>query len=268
MLINNKSKLPSCFKISNYDEINELNDKDLYRQIYLRRYFFDDEDINNISLDNILHDISNPILNEPQKIYWEEGGFTEERETRAKELSPELTGEIGVLPLKAVEAGFLWYRVKDYFNYIDSEESYSDFEKFWLKQRDINHIPKDFLELDSSIVIQLDLDTDDSLIIDSIKRLLPIWRKDLGINPLNKPISSSWEVLRSKIINYKIIPLLDLLIWEKKTNNKITNGVLAVTLYPDGEFDSINIAQTIRPFLEKILSFYSIEKIRREVSDS
>ncbi|CDH23231.1 DUF6387 family protein [Xenorhabdus bovienii] len=131
----------------------------------------------------------------------------------------------------------------------------------------MNTLP-DFLELDSTIVIQLDLDVDDSLIIDSVKRLLPIWRKDLGIEPLEKPISSSWEVLRNKILNYKIIPLLDLLIWEKKTKNKITNGVLAVTLYPDGEFDSINIAQTIKPFLEKILSFYSIEKIRREVSNN
>ncbi|WP_260833688.1 DUF6387 family protein [Yersinia wautersii] len=112
----------------------------------------------------------------------------------------------------------------------------------------------------------MDLELDDKLIIDSLSRLIPEWRKEMGVLVSEEPVNSSWAVSRAKILDYKIIPLFDLLAWSEKTNNSITNGVLAVTLFPDGEYDSINIAQTIKPFLDKIFNFSSTEKFKREIS--
>lgn len=135
-----------------------------------------------------------------------------------------------------------------------------------MKQRHINTIPQEILDNDGSIYVEIDLDLDDKLIIDSLSRLIPEWRKEMGVLVSEEPVNSSWAVSRAKILDYKIIPLFDLLAWSEKTNNSITNGVLAVTLFPDGEYDSINIAQTIKPFLDKIFNFSSTEKFKREIS--
>ncbi|HCB7180807.1 TPA: hypothetical protein M2A19_004400, partial [Escherichia coli] len=64
-----------------------------------------------------------------------------------------------------------------------------------------------------------------------------------------------------------IIPLIDLLSWELSTDRKISLGVLAVSLYPDGEKDTFAIAQTVKPFLEKIMRSDSLEKIRKMLSN-
>ncbi|HBD5087637.1 TPA: hypothetical protein KKL48_004996, partial [Escherichia coli] len=119
-----------------------------------------------------------------------------------------------------------------------------------------------------NMLVSVDLlhNRDDEL-IEAFTKLLPKWRSELSIVEPDKPIAGSWESIRRKIIDYKIIPLIDLLSWELSTDRKISLGVLAVSLYPDGEKDTFAIAQTVKPFLEKIMRSDSLEKIRKMLSN-
>lgn len=85
-----------------------------------------------------------------------------------------------------------------------------------MKQRHINTIPQEILDNDGSIYVEIDLDLDDKLIIDSLSRLIPEWRKEMGVLVSEEPVNSSWAVSRAKILDYKIIPLFDLLAWSEK----------------------------------------------------
>lgn len=118
------------------------------------------------------------------------------------------------------------------------------------------------------VVCSIDLLTkQDETIIDELKVLLKKWRSELNFEEHHPLIGSSWEVIKNKVINYNAFAFCDLQMWQMATKNTITSGVLAVTLYPEGQFDSIQIAQTIKPFTEKLFTFETLEKIEREISN-
>lgn len=138
-----------------------------------------------------------------------------------------------------------------------------------VKENSYNHIDvvSNTPFFDGDIHCSIRLDAQDDLIINDLKRLLPQWREQLGITLDEDRIKNSWSIVRSKIISYQAIALYDLLLWQKATGNQITNGVLAVSLYPEGDFDSTNIVQTIKPFVENLFSDSSIEKFDAEISN-
>ncbi|WP_430624572.1 DUF6387 family protein [Salmonella enterica] len=49
-------------------------------------------------------------------------------------------------------------------------------------------------------------------------------------------MSYGWDLAKKKLIDYSLFPLIDMLIWETKTENTITHSVKAVAVYPDGEY--------------------------------
>ncbi|MGP9437433.1 DUF6387 family protein, partial [Ewingella sp. AOP8-B2-18] len=79
-------------------------------------------------------------------------------------------------------------------------------------------------------------------------------------------LNNAWSVIRRKIVEYRVLPYMDLISWAIENEAVITHGVLAVSLFPDGEKDGFAIAQTIKPFVEKLVADGSLEKIRREIS--
>lgn len=118
------------------------------------------------------------------------------------------------------------------------------------------------------VVCSIDLLTNqDETIIAELKVLLKKWRAELSFEEPLPLINSSWEVIKNKIINYNAFAFCDLHMWQMATKKTITSGVLAVTLYPEGQFDSIQIAQTIKPFMGKLFTFETLEKIEREISN-
>ncbi|EOG8302509.1 DUF6387 family protein [Yersinia enterocolitica] len=261
MRINKKSQLPSYFDADKYKAFSVLDDESLLQQLVKRLdiksdyEMYDIEDINNILME--------PVILEPNALHTLKD---HKMKVESELLGPRLSSYVGVRPMELVTAFHLYKRCKEFSDSIDNNSELSFFSKFWMKQRHINTIPQEILDNDGSIYVEIDLELDDKLIIDSLSRLIPEWRKEMGVLVSEEPVNSSWAVSRAKILDYKIIPLFDLLAWSEKTNNSITNGVLAVTLFPDGEYDSINIAQTIKPFLDKIFNFSSIEKFKREIS--
>ena len=74
-------------------------------------------------------------------------------------------------------------------------------------------------------------------------------------------------MIKKKVLDYKVIPMLDLLDWAAMANVSITNRVMALALFPDGDYDSTNLAQTIKPFIENLLADFSIEKMKRKAME-
>lgn len=57
-----------------------------------------------------------------------------------------------------------------------------------------------------------------------------------------------------KIVDYRIIPILDLFIWEKLENTKISNSVLSAAVFPLGDKGEYEIRMTIRPLAFRVIS--------------
>lgn len=110
------------------------------------------------------------------------------------------------------------------------------------------------------IVIKCNLDeySDDELVTE-FKELIKYWRAEAGIDEPDRANNRIGLSTLKKLITYKVIPFIDLLIWEMANNKKINNEMLARVLFPLTKSDSeimsgVQIKDTIRPFVEKILN--------------
>jgi hypothetical protein len=278
--INSKSELPKSFDLEKYKALDNMSDKDLFRQIYWR---MDDLRATYKEFHNcwVCYGSDYPLyetVGDPFGELKESDFFVEkQKEYQNKEKQSLLTLSYGdgirpvdrflVSLISEMEAENGCYKGGPII--IDKDEGHELIEQdnglFWQVMREPVNLLNDCVD---GLLISVDLDNRDDLLIESFSSLLKRWRKELNIPEPRKPIAGGWESIRKKIIEYKIIPLIDLLAWEKSSDSKISLGVLAVALFPDGEKDSIMIAQTIKPFLEKLMSFESLEKIRKDLSNN
>lgn len=109
------------------------------------------------------------------------------------------------------------------------------------------------------VVIKFNLEeySDDELVTE-FKELIKYWRNEAGIDEPDRIGNRVGLSTLKKLITYKVIPFVDLLIWESANNKKISNEMLARILFPLTNLDSeimsgVQIKDTIRPFVEKIL---------------
>ncbi|MDE1482700.1 DUF6387 family protein [Xenorhabdus bovienii] len=109
------------------------------------------------------------------------------------------------------------------------------------------------------IVIKLNLEEySNEELITEFKELIKHWRSESGIDEPDRTNNRMGFSSLKKLITYKIIPFIDLLIWEMAYNKKISNEMFARVLFPLTDFDSeimsgVQIKDTIKPFIEKIL---------------
>ncbi|WP_407579516.1 DUF6387 family protein [Citrobacter koseri] len=97
----------------------------------------------------------------------------------------------------------------------------------------------------------------DEEVIEHMKRMLPEWRRTHGIpEPLTGTFRFGLGTVK-KMINFRIIPMLDLLFWAKREEAKISYEQLSRLLYPN-DSDVIRggaqIKDTDKPFAEKVLT--------------
>ena len=112
-------------------------------------------------------------------------------------------------------------------------------------------------QIDSTSTIYLALrlgKRTDKEILEDLKKLLPLWRNQLGIPPPQKKSAS--PVLFKKVKPYNIVPYFDLLIWQLFSNCKITYAEQAVALEVK---DDDRLKQTIIRNADKILQFYEAD---------
>lgn len=98
--------------------------------------------------------------------------------------------------------------------------------------------------------------TDDE-VVEHVKRMLPQWRKEYGIT---EPEIGSFRFGLStikKVITFRIIPMLDLMLWVKRHGTKISYEQMSRLLYPNDSEDirgGSQIKDTDKPFAEKTLT--------------
>ncbi|WP_426576978.1 DUF6387 family protein [Xenorhabdus stockiae] len=99
-------------------------------------------------------------------------------------------------------------------------------------------------------------DYSDDELLTEFKGLLKIWRLGTGIDEPQKNNNRIGLSSLKKIFNYKVFPFIDLMLWEKINQKKISNELYARLLFPLSEgniMGGIQIKDTVRPFVEKII---------------
>ncbi|EKN6273813.1 hypothetical protein DVP66_10070 [Yersinia enterocolitica] len=285
--INSKIDLPKEFNLNKYNALSTMSDKDLFRQVYSRQAYLGgvgsyDSSTYFLEYGELLpqpFDSRDPFdefdMSMPEEYYDFNGG----RERLANyqkniDTSRRITNGYGLHGVTRHQVSFLSESNDTNGSrvgmplIIDNEE----FNEI-LESGDENHglimaRMTDSISMitNEGLLLTVDLTIPDELLVDDFKKLLPIWRKEIGIESVNVPFNNSWDVIRRKIVDYNIIPYIDLMAWSIDSRCTISQGVLAVSLFPSGEKDAFAIAQTIKPFVDKLMNEESLEKFRREIS--
>ena len=270
--VSSTKDLPSWFDLKNYQCISKLSIDEIKEQINRRNYLligFEFDDPTN------KENVKLRFNGHQECLSWEqiEKGdviITEHRDLEMEELSAAQSKangyeqhdrEVNNLPSSSSISGFpsiqAYYHGK---NLLDNELIQSGDENTYFKSElmlgDLSMINKKFefggLSGGAAIFIDLENNTDKEIKAD-LEKLLPAWREALEIDE-PEGIYYSKALDYEKVASYGIIPLLDLMIWEKLTNQKIPLRVLVVALFPRGEKGENELKQTVIPLAMKLIS--------------
>lgn len=260
MRINKKSDLPVFFDLRNHSEFKRLSDEEILSLIVYRADLYN----NSIEKSEAEYLLSNPLV----------GYSTKDVKTMKFQIGNERNGGLKLSETSCIHPTSL-FDLEFYYESLGGElrKKYNINDSHESLLRFLEHVNTSLSAIkmnketddDEIINIKIDLGYSDDIILNDLKKLIPIWRGELNVQTKNKQTVPSWEVTRKKIIEYSVFPLIDLKLWAKANNYTITNKVLAVTLFPLGEYGEMNLIQTIIPFIEKILDIFSIEKFIREI---
>ncbi len=86
---------------------------------------------------------------------------------------------------------------------------------------------------------------------------------------MDEPESGNFRIGIStlkKILLYKLIPFIDLLLWEKVHERKISNELIARILFPlkpDSDvIGGTQVKDTIRPFVERFVNDNALQQVK------
>ena len=233
------------FRIENYNYISELSDIDLLNEFSRRRELYNNRDTILMEIEllscywkGILSGKPNTNALLEKKFSDEDEDFNnyiktlpeyEQKNYQSNEhlLDDVLSYDEAISPIeilqiieynKKIEIKGIYKKDKE-FSYFKDDTLYSSISKIFN---------------DDVVACEIDLSshTDDEIIA-SLKGHLPKWRKKMEVPEPEKRFIKSSEV--SKIKAYKIIPLLDLMIWGGQTDSVIPNRVLASCVNPFGD---------------------------------
>lgn len=269
-IIRTTKELPSEFDLDRYKNIDRLNPFEWLRLIQNRQFFFTFTcyalESNNT---NRLNAIKNDILKwfeEPFKIYDPTGGFNYEDDIEKciahnkKEMTVidmslqdffimqneydkancffEIDGNSGSLELNNIN--FMDY-CNEYYKktYNISEAFGSDI---------LNQIYRGYY-----YPVMINPYSNKDQLVNDILVYVENLREKLNINP-DKYIKVDNQTLQ-KWASYNLLALMDLQIWAKVNNFKITNTVLCVSAFPTGVYGESNLAKSIQPIINDFFDF-------------
>ncbi|MCL6378628.1 hypothetical protein EXT57_14875 [Pectobacterium brasiliense] len=255
MRINTKGKLPSWFNLSDYDCYSCMSDDDIVYQLSCRcNALITDEHKRD---DFFIRKIKNGIY-----IYTGENDrVPDENYIEIKTEGQKCLSSSSTISLVSVRD------IKNQVNSLQNghgikiSDECNDFSDLFLHVSALGDEPS----FDADVFCKICLLKQDEIILSELRELLKKWRVELDIPEKVPLIKNSWDVIKDKILSYRVFPLIDLMFWEEATSNRITNSVLAVTLFSNGEFGDLAISQTIRPFAKSLLEYETIDKIEHEV---
>lgn len=249
--INRKNQLPDWFCLDDYEKLLSLSDDEIIFQLIERRDSFNN--CKEVHYEEVIeYYFSQGVVKERDKYFY---SFTD-REFVKRYSELQLHGKGGIEPLSIITVTHLHEKSQKYIEENNIKRSLRG------QKRSISSV----LEYGSEMYLGINLDWPDELIVKDLMQLLPLWRDGLSkINESQFSTLQSWEVVKRKIFDYNIFPMIDLLTWAGWSGKTITKAVLAVSLFPDGRYDYTNITQTINPFIDNLMKDFSLEKYRREI---
>lgn len=121
---------------------------------------------------------------------------------------------------------------------------------------------------ESRIFISFDIEnSSDEEVLNSLKVMLPVWRKEYQIKESKLEKFGLAKVI--KLIDYRILPMMDLLLWAKMKKITLTNTLLSRILYPrltDEIRGEEQLKETDRPLAEKALSGETCKSIENFIN--
>jgi hypothetical protein len=126
-------------------------------------------------------------------------------------------------------------------------------------------------KLDNSTSVQLhlriDLSAGDAVILYEIQKNLPAWRNSLASISGGQIHAGKNNKAIGKINTYKLIPLLDLLIWAQRNEYRLADQFRRNAIFRGSTHNEDYVRKTVMPFLKRacrheyILSLYSEARI-------
>lgn len=285
--IKSKRDLPKEFDLSKYDGLEEMSDKDLFRQLYWRMDWKDGNFDNELETYYLEYGKKLPLFdsdpfgeikNEISSAFYEQHKESEDFKKRYMDHYKDkkrLSTGYGVGVLSRMEVMYLSQESDHKGRRKGKPFCLPDDEvREMLKDDPANHglmmshasEPVNVIIDGINLFASIDLSVPDEILLGDFKKLLPKWREELGIDVEEIKVTNSWAVIKKKIIEYNVLPYIDLLTWARIKGVTIPGGVLAVSLFPDGDKEQFAIAQTIKPFVDRLMTYESLEKIKREIS--
>ncbi|WP_417345777.1 DUF6387 family protein [Ferrimonas sp.] len=236
-LVRTPEEILSWFRLGNYDDIKDLSGLDVVNVLYERAQIFLWCSEGLVPRDVALERIKSSKPIEPRGVRWAVG------EARGITSADEHENRLGVMydvvePLTfGLLAGYTEHAIqredipklseKPIFDKICDGELSNSIHDHVSASEDVKAYPHNVLA-----EIQLTDNTDEQ-IIGAIATLLPHWRKKMNAPEPDKPMARVGESTIRKILDYKLIPWLDLETWALIEGVKINRSVMARILFGD-----------------------------------
>lgn len=121
-------------------------------------------------------------------------------------------------------------------------------------------------DCNSFVHLEINLRYTNEDIIKELSGLLSLWRKELNIQDRKSSDYKDWMYTKKRVIEYKIIPTLDVLNYISLSKIKVNSSVILLTIFPNGERDVFSYHKTILPFIAKLKDEDYMLDLFREIS--
>ncbi|HDU8552040.1 TPA: hypothetical protein RG672_000181 [Morganella morganii] len=253
----------SWFSLENYNFVLDLTLDGFVDELELRGLLFslvedynpNDYDEYEIKIERIFNGDPNIVIpNEEEKENTEFIEIVDKNTTSLKSIYgelPSISSDLGVSPITFTELTMYSYAaVKQGFFKEEGNDTYIKTNAM------LASVDGNLDCFSSSVLVGIDLDgaTDDE-IITSISKLLPLWRTQLSL-PEKEHVAQKRIGVKTlqKLISNRVIPILDLLLWERINNKSVSNPMLSLLVFNDDPKDTQAIKESIKPFALEAMS--------------
>ncbi|EKR1728945.1 TPA_asm: hypothetical protein G4L33_001154 [Salmonella enterica subsp. enterica serovar Madelia] len=161
---------------------------------------------------------------------------------------PSLKHDTGVMPLSFSElAMYNKVAIDQGAYFVNKDGELEELNPQYMLATVSKNVPEYF---NHRILLDLWLaEATDNEILSSIKKLLPEWRRELSVpEPDILPRRRMGLKTIQKLIQNRVLPILDILLWGELNNKEVSNAILSHVVFQDDPKDSQVIKETIRPY--------------------
>lgn len=160
---------------------------------------------------------------------------------------PPLRGGAGVMPIDTFTLAGMYGDAKTAGLIKPAPDNPDEFT--WIKTDSMLASVSALLELNSLAVSVFLAEATDEEIIHDFKELLPIWRDRMGMpEPVKKGAGQVGPFTIKRIIEYAVIPMLDLMLWAKSEGFEYSAEQLSRVLFPEAFVSGKHLTDTRIPF--------------------